>query len=464
MKSFRDAIECVQGLRFVLDGMRFSTSIGRQALMRTPWMTSQESVQDALVQLTHYVSYLDHKRLVEEFELHLSEVVNISSSIDILRQKGAICSDIDLFEIKKLALLEEKMREIAERNAWQLTEKPQLTEVLEVLDPRHQRLPSFFLSGDFNPRLDELRKAIERTTEDSELTEYNHQLSALEEETRAFLTSELAPYADALEQVLHGFANDDQLFAKAKWAKEHHATSPTPLRGGKHVLIGLVNPEIADALAQRGKQFQPVSISFSNEPTLISGANMAGKSVLLNSVALAQVLMQFGFYVPAERAELVIVDRVMYSVGDGADINKGLSSFGAEMIRLNQIIEEAKRGTKLLAIIDEPARTTNPEEGFALVSGLVRILEKYQVTALITTHYSGIKSSGIRWRVRGFVGGEELSNIRSDQLEQYMDYTLEPDDQDSVPREAFRIARLLGVDEEYLDLSNKSFRPIQNEK
>lgn len=233
---------------------------------------------------------------------------------------------------------------------------------------------------------------------------------------------------------------------------------------GKTIIDNIINPEVADRLKQIGKEFQPVSIYFVSEPTLITGANMGGKSVLLNSVALAQNLMQFGMYVPATKAHLTVVDEVACSIGDGENMKLGLSSFGAEMLRLNQIIESAKKGKKLLAVIDEPARTTNPEEGFALVSGLVKILEKYGVKSLITTHYSGIPSNGQRWRIKGFIEQGKVHDLKVNQLEHFMDYSLMADTGDSVPREAFRIARHLGVDEEYLDLSNRSFRSIENEK
>lgn len=464
MNTFREALDHVPGLRFVFEEMHFSTSVGRQALLQTPWMVSKDAIEASLDQLSRYFKYSHNTKGVEELQLYLSQVVNITSSIEVLKQKKAICSDIDLFEIKKLALLEERIRSVAEKHDFVLTEKPELGAVLEILDPKSERLPSFFLSGDFNPQLDVLRKQIKRADSDSELTELNNNLSEVEERTRAQITRELSAFADPLRQALSGLANDDQLFAKARWAKENKATLPKAFGQGETVLKELIHPEIARTLEDKNKRFQPVSISFTSEPTLISGANMGGKSVLLNAVALAQALMQFGFYVPASEAQLVIVDQLLYSVGDGADIKQGLSSFGAEMVRLNTIIKRAKEGIKILAIIDEPARTTNPEEGYALVSGLVKLLEKYSVSALIATHYSGVLSEGKRWRVRGFRGDKDLDHVDSDQLEKYMDYTLEPDLMDSVPQEAFRIAQLLGVDEEYLDLSKKSFRPIKNEK
>lgn len=464
MSVFRDALEQVKGLRFVFEEMNFASSIGRQAMLNSAWMTDIDEINQGLDQVSSFVSYIDRGKGVDLLSLQLSEVVNIMGSIDALRQRGVVCSDIDLFEIKKLALIDERIRDISSQYQLELTDRPSLFGVLKILDPKGERLPSFYVEDEWNADLNRIRREIEISRSEEECGELNRQLSIIEGEVRATLTRELRIFAVSLEAVLRALAFDTMILAKAEWARRNKACRPLPMEEGETVIEKVINPEVSAQLKRKGKEFQPVSINFVSEPTLITGANMGGKSVLLNSVALAQTLMQFGMYVPATKAHLTVVDEVASSMGDGEDMKIGLSSFGAEMVRLNQIIERAKKGKKLLVVIDEPARTTNPEEGFALVSGLVKILEKYRVKALITTHYSGVPSNGIRWRIKGFIDEGRIHDFRVNELEYYMDYGLVADTGDSVPREAFRIARLLGVDEEYLDLSNKSFRSIENEK
>lgn len=457
---FREALEHIKGLRHVLEEMAFSSSIGRLALLDSSWLTNQEEIEDALDEVAKFVGYINTTEGIPLLQLQLEEVVNIFGSIEVLRATGAICSDVDLFEIKKLALIDEKIAQIQAHYHYQLYARPSLKGVLSVLDPREERLPSFYLDNYFDASLKEIRDAIARTKEDAPLAELNAQLSQCEEAVRIRLTEELAPFADQLETVLKALAHDTAILAKADWAVRYRACRPKPIPSGTTHLEALVNPEVSDQVARRGGRFQPVSIEFEEEPTLISGANMGGKSVLLHSVALAQGMMQFGMYVLAKSATMVVVEQLLYSAGDGEDMRMGLSSFGAEMIRLNGIIDAVKSGKKVLAIIDEPARTTNPEEGYALVAGLVKLLEQYGATALITTHYSGVPSQGRRWRVRGFMEDKDMQGVEVSHLADLMDYSLVPDSQDSVPREAFRIARLLGVDEEFLDLSNKCFRTI----
>lgn len=456
MKDFRSCMDHITALRFIAEEVNFSSSLGYQAMLSSPWLTSQEAVQQCHDRLGLFISYLtsaDQRKGIEELEIELSALVNVSGSIHVLRESKVYCTDIDLFELKKLALIEYKCRRIADKYQFTLGNKPSLEGVLSILDPDWEKLPTFFLSGSFEQELTRLRKAQERATSDEEMSQLAEEVAKLEDLVRARLTESLRQYADDLDEVLHGLAEDDYTLGKAKWALQHRDVRPVLRSEGETHLVGLRNPMVEHSLRRQGDAFQPVSILFGDYPTLITGANMAGKSVLLSSVALAQALMQLGWYVPAEEAEMALVDEVMLSIGDGQDSTSGLSSFGAEMLRLDAIIKAVKGGRKILALIDEPARSTNPEEGHALVNGLVKLFDKYHVRTLITTHYSNISGATRRWRVRGFIEEKMSYPLSVNQLNRCIDYTLEEDKAEEVPREALRIAEILGVDSELLDLS-----------
>lgn len=455
MKDFRHTIEQFSALLFVSQEIDFCSSLGRQAMLSAPWLDTVDGINESLDKVERFCGYLKNtetKRGVEELELVLNELVNINGSIQLLKQKDAICTDIDFYEIKKLAIIEEKARKIAGQYAIQLESKPALTEVLEILDPEARRLPTFFLSGVFEPILDVLRKAQSEAQSEEEQANIAEQASLLEDTVRARLTHALSRAARSLEVALHAFSIDLLSLAKARWAVTTGASRPVPKTEGVSTLLNVVHPEVKASLSSRGMDFQPVSIRYQSDPTLITGANMAGKSVLLSSIALSQLLMQYGWYVPAEQAELVTVDEVMLSVGDGQDISNGLSSFGSEMMRLDAIIKTVKSGKKVLALIDEPARSTNPTEGHALVTGLVKLLKTHHVRSIITTHYSNIDEDVKRWRVKGFVESRLVQPLKVNQLNDCIDYSLEEDSQDTVPHEAIRIARILGVDEELLEM------------
>lgn len=157
--------------------------------------------------------------------------------------------------------------------------------------------------------------------------------------------------------------------------------------------------------------------------------------------------MPIRLYVPAAQATLAVVDEVISSIGDKQSEISGLSSFAVEILTIDKIIKQGRAGSKVLALVDELARTTNPEEGKRLVGNFIRLTQKLGITALVTTHYSGIDASCRRLRVKGLQLHENQA-LTVGNISDYMDYSLVETDADEVPMEAFAIAKLFGVDEE----------------
>lgn len=213
----------------------------------------------------------------------------------------------------------------------------------------------------------------------------------------------------------------------------------------------IFNPQVKEVLRKEGKNFQAIDIDIEQGACLITGANMAGKSVVLKTVALAQTLFQFGFYVPAEEAEIAIVDEVLLCIGDEQSELSGLSSFASEMLRINTIVQNVKAGKNALILIDELARTTNPTEGKAIVNAVLDLLTHQKARSLITSHYSGIEAPCKKMRVKGFIKDKMNGPLTINNINECIDYSLIEDTHDSVPQEAMRIARILGIDEELLD-------------
>ena len=177
---------------------------------------------------------------------------------------------------------------------------------------------------------------------------------------------------------------------------------------------------------------------------------MAGKTVLLKTVGIAQMMAQFGFFVPAATAETTLFDDVVFCIGDEQNEMNGLSSFASEIIKISDTVSRAA-SERLLILIDEPARTTNPIEGKAIVQSVATLLEKRPSTTLITTHYSQLGLDCRRLRVKGFV--EDMADIplSPENINRFMDYSLLPDNSDEVPQEALRIATILGCNNELLE-------------
>jgi DNA mismatch repair ATPase MutS len=328
---------------------------------------------------------------------------------------------------------------------------------VEILDPDGQRLPHFHVYDSYSPTLVALRarlKSLEEMTPPSrELEERVTALrvESMEEEARVReqLGERLREHCQTLEKTLVAVARLDILLAKARLATAMGACKPIVV-GEITRLEGLFHPLVREASRAVGRDFQPVTITFGRETCLITGANMGGKTVILKGIALSQLLFQFGFYVPAAHAEIAPVEAVYLSVGDGQDASRGLSSFAAEILRVDGIVREVKEGREALVLLDEPARGTNPPEGVAIVNALVEIFSTYRTRTLITTHYSGIRVPCRKLRVKGFTR-PAAGHLPVDKLHELMDYSLVEESRESVPREATRVAELLGVDTEIIE-------------
>ena len=180
---------------------------------------------------------------------------------------------------------------------------------------------------------------------------------------------------------------------------------------------------------------------------------MSGKTILLKSVAFAQWMFQLGYFVPAQEAQLELVDEIFFSIGDQSSELSGLSSFAFEILFINEIIKEVKKGRKLLILVDELARTTNPTEGTIFVNAFLEIMNQYPNFCLVTTHYSGVTTKCRRLRVKGLQINNLQEIINPNDLNKYMDYTLLEIANEEVPQEAIKIAQILGVDADFLQIA-----------
>jgi DNA mismatch repair protein MutS len=114
---------------------------------------------------------------------------------------------------------------------------------------------------------------------------------------------------------------------------------------------------------------------------------MAGKSTYIRAAALAAILAQMGSFVPAEKAEVGLVDRIFTRVGAADDLYGGRSTFMVEMAEVAEILAHA--GDRSLVILDEVGRGTSTYDGVSLAWAIVEYLHdgERQPRTLFATHY-----------------------------------------------------------------------------
>lgn len=447
--TFKQALDNITGLRFIYDSMELMSAPGRRMMLSSPFMTSSYDIDqclESLKKVTTWIHKPSNNIFFDDFKHILMLINDIGTSIDTLGG-GRTAGDIDFFEIKHLSLLAVKARRIIEMSDFPCINIPDLTEVIEILDPEKTEATHFFIYNSYDKRLSPLRKKLNNLNPDSsEAANVFSEISSIEEEVRVNLTAKLAPFSKILFETLNAFAYADILMAKASLADALSLSRPIIQETGDTIFRKLFNPEIDKILANDGKKFQPVDIKIKRGVTLITGANMGGKTVLLKTVALSQIMTQFGFYVPAENATVVPVDEIILLTGDSQSELSGLSSFAAEMLRIDDAIRKIRNiDSNVLLLIDEPARTTNPDEGKAMSGALLSILSESHSRSLVTSHYSGLHAPRA-YRVKGLMEKEIPSGCSLQELSRLMDYSLMEDDGEKVPHEALHIAAILGID------------------
>ena len=453
-KILRNNLDKIHGLRYFVEHLDLHSGLAKRLLLSLPFITDKALLNQSFSNTEEVLSNIKNSNLagiISGVCIKLDQLHDILGTIGRI-SSNEILDDVELFEVKRFAILCQNISILVEPLKLSFFQLPSLQGIIDLLDPDKQRVPHFYIYSSYSRELLLLREKAKQL-QPSHLEEAEKIRLAtveLEDQIRQKLSMQLHPYASLFEMSLHSVAYLDLVIAKAKQVIELNLVKPE-ISEGSTCYKELFNPQIKEVLTTRNKIFQPVDIELFKAPCLITGVNMGGKTVLLKTIALTQYLFQYGFYVPASEARIAIVDQVLTSMGDDQSELSGLSSFASEMININEIIRMSRSKTHLLVLIDELARTTNPEEGKAIVNATLDLLNKNKVRSLITTHYSGLNWTGRKLSVRGLSTGEMTEQLTLQNINNYMDYSLVENDSQTNTHQALKIARLLGVDQELLD-------------
>ncbi len=448
----RKAIEEIPGLRYITDQIDLLTAAGRRAFYALPFLVDNNTIKNQLDLLDQFVSVVHHQPELSQFlHLKLSQIKDIKGTLANLEANNVL-DDIELFELKSFTILADEIFSRASNSIDEVTNFPNLKEVISQLDPEGNRVPSFYIYDLYSDLLAEKRKEVRllrHNGHEKEALERFSEVIEIENQIRTTISEKLRDNYSIILESVELITRIDLRLAMANLCTDLQFIKPK-LNTETLDFKGLFNPLVKDTLSKKGKSYQPIDISLQHGVCLITGANMAGKTVLLKSLALSQALLQFGFFVPAKEANLRTVQKILISIGDEQSELIGLSSFAAEMLKIDKIIKNLGKNKYNLILIDEPARTTNPTEGKALVNALLDELATQPSISLVTSHYSGLTGNFKRLRVKGFCENAQTSTLTAENITDFLDYSLIEDDTDTVPEEAIKIATLLGVDKNFL--------------
>lgn len=224
--------------------------------------------------------------------------------------------------------------------------------------------------------------------EASRIAEAGGHALAAEEAHFEDLTARAIAAREAIATTAAALARIDVAAGQAERAAEGgwclpHLSEDTALsiRGGRH-------PVVEAALAARGERFvaNDCQLTARDRLWLIGGPNMGGKSTFLRQNALVVILAQAGGFVPAEAAEIGIVDRLFSRVGAADNLARGRSTFMVEMVETAAILAQA--GERSFVILDEVGRGTSTYDGLALAWAVAEAVhEVNRSRCLFATHY-----------------------------------------------------------------------------
>ena len=180
----------------------------------------------------------------------------------------------------------------------------------------------------------------------------------------------------------------DVLLSFAQSASENNYSRPQIFEDDRLIIKAGRHPVVEKT--QIDVSFVPNDTTFSNGENIqiITGPNMSGKSTYLRQVALIVLLAQIGSFVPAESAQIGIVDRIFTRIGAQDEIHAGQSTFMVEMIEAANILHHATG--KSLLILDEIGRGTSTYDGLSIAWAILEYIHNHprlKSRTLFATHY-----------------------------------------------------------------------------
>ncbi len=223
----------------------------------------------------------------------------------------------------------------------------------------------------------------------NELTELYFEEKREIEKILRELASQLSLHTEEIKVNIDILAETDFLNAKARYAIETISVKPV-LNSRYTKFVNAYHPVLLQT--HKRSEVVPLNITIGDEfnTLIISGPNAGGKTVVLKTVGLIQLMLQSGMPVPVSpESEFTIYENIFVNIGDEQSLENDLSTFSSHLRSIGDIIEHAN--DRSLVLIDEIASGTDPVLGSALSSAILKLLSKKNAVTIVTTHNSQLK-------------------------------------------------------------------------
>ncbi len=260
---------------------------------------------------------------------------------------------------------------------------------IEVTNAHKEKIPDYFIRKQtlvnaeryITPELKEIEEKILSAEE---------RITSLEFEIFSELCQRVCAFADAVQANAQAIAVLDVLQSFAETAYRYNYVKPE-VHEGSELNIEAGRHPVVERHLPPGETFIPNDVHLDNEThqiMIITGPNMAGKSIILRQTGLIVLLAQIGCFVPAKQARIGIVDKIFTRVGASDNLAAGESTFLVEMNEAANILNNAT--PKSLILLDEVGRGTSIFDGLSIAWSLAEYLHNQAEVAaktLFATHY-----------------------------------------------------------------------------
>lgn len=197
---------------------------------------------------------------------------------------------------------------------------------------------------------------------------------------------------EALQVTARAVAELDVLLNFAHIAEKYKYARPNIISSGEIKITEGRHPVVEQLLIDTDFVPNDTLLSHKDHQLLVvTGPNMAGKSVFLRQIALIVLMAQIGCYVPARKVEISLVDRIFVRSGASDVITSGLSTFMVEMVETAYILNNATKDS--LIVMDEIGRGTSTYDGISIAWSVAEYLvTNTKAKSLFATHYHELQS------------------------------------------------------------------------
>lgn len=205
------------------------------------------------------------------------------------------------------------------------------------------------------------------------------------------LSEMLRPHTATIRNNAWILGHLDLVRAKYLFMRDRHASVPRLSQDKTINLINARHPLLQNPVAN--------DLHFPKDLTVIviTGPNTGGKTIMLKTLGLAQLMAQSGLPIMADAGSTVGVFKAIFAdIGDEQSIEQSLSTFSGHMTHIVEMLEAADQDSLLL--FDELGAGTDPQEGASLAMAILEHLRLSQIKTMATTHYPELKAYGIETR------------------------------------------------------------------